>query len=74
MQLTPFPPPSQATPSLSRQKDGDGRLPIHWAASSNSLDTVALLAGQASFDPDAQVSRLMGNCLFPSPETCQAAD
>ncbi|PFH63349.1 hypothetical protein XA68_13806 [Ophiocordyceps unilateralis] len=44
----------QTDPKLSRCKDGDGRYPIHWAASSNALDIVVLLANQASFDPDVQ--------------------
>ncbi|KAH6895138.1 ankyrin repeat-containing domain protein [Thelonectria olida] len=35
-------------------KDDDGRYPIHWAASSNNLDIVLLLANQKSFDPDVQ--------------------
>ncbi|RDA90538.1 hypothetical protein CP533_4139 [Ophiocordyceps camponoti-saundersi (nom. inval.)] len=46
----------QTDPKLSICKDNDGRYPIHWAASSNSLDVVLLLANQASFDPDVQDS------------------
>ncbi|EFY89417.1 ankyrin repeat containing protein [Metarhizium acridum CQMa 102] len=41
-------------PKLSKKKDDDGRYPIHWAASSNNLEIVTLLANQASFDPDVQ--------------------
>ncbi|KID62841.1 ankyrin repeat domain containing protein, partial [Metarhizium hybridum] len=41
-------------PKLSRKKDDDGRYPIHWAASSNNLEIVTLLANQTSFDPDVQ--------------------
>lgn len=48
--------PSQANPpKLAKLKDLDGRLPIHWAASANSYDIVALLADQKGFDPDVQV-------------------
>lgn len=45
----------QTDPKLSKRKDDDGRYPIHWAASSNNLDIVILLANQPSFDPDVQV-------------------
>ncbi|KND90347.1 Ankyrin repeat-containing protein C6C3.08 [Tolypocladium ophioglossoides CBS 100239] len=48
---------AETDPKLSQRKDDDGRYPIHWAASSNNLDIVVLLANQASFDPDIQVSR-----------------
>ncbi|OWT42831.1 ankyrin repeat domain-containing protein [Pochonia chlamydosporia 170] len=41
-------------PRSSRKKDDDGRYPIHWAASSNNLEIVTLLANQANFDPDVQ--------------------
>ncbi|KAL2684966.1 hypothetical protein Neosp_006059 [[Neocosmospora] mangrovei] len=41
-------------PKLSQRKDDDGRYPIHWAASSNNLDIVQLLANQRSFDADVQ--------------------
>ncbi|KAL4727512.1 putative ankyrin-repeat protein [Fusarium chlamydosporum] len=41
-------------PKLSQRKDDDGRYPIHWAASSNNLEIVQLLANQRSFDADAQ--------------------
>ncbi|POR35407.1 Ankyrin repeat domain containing protein [Tolypocladium paradoxum] len=44
----------QTDHKLSQRKDDDGRYPIHWAASSNNLDIVLLLANQASFDPDIQ--------------------
>lgn len=50
----------QSDPKLSKRKDDDGRFPIHWAASSNCYDIVALLANQPGFDPDVQVS------IFPS--------
>ncbi|KAG8412438.1 putative ankyrin-repeat protein, variant 2 [Metarhizium acridum] len=43
-------------PKLSKKKDDDGRYPIHWAASSNNLEIVTLLANQASFDPDVQTA------------------
>lgn len=43
-------------PRLSKQKDDDGRYAVHWAASSNSLDIVLLLANQKGFDPDVQVN------------------
>ncbi|PHH80261.1 hypothetical protein CDD80_2284 [Ophiocordyceps camponoti-rufipedis] len=36
-------------------QDYDGRYPIHWAASSNTLAIVVLLACQDSFDPDVQL-------------------
>jgi 26S proteasome non-ATPase regulatory subunit 10 len=45
----------QNDPKLSKRKDDDGRYPIHWAASSNNLDIVLLLANQKGFDPDVQV-------------------
>ncbi|KHN98562.1 Ankyrin repeat-containing domain protein [Metarhizium album ARSEF 1941] len=41
-------------PRLLKKKDDDGRYPIHWAASSNNLEILTLLANQASFDPDVQ--------------------
>lgn len=50
---------SQANPKLAKLKDLDGRLPIHWAASANSYDIVALLADQKGFDPDVQVCALL---------------
>lgn len=46
---------SQVDPKLSKRKDDDGRLPIHWAASANQLDIVQLLAEQNGFDVDVQV-------------------
>ncbi|QPC67092.1 hypothetical protein HYE67_009323 [Fusarium culmorum] len=46
----------KSDPKLSQRKDDDGRYPIHWAASSNSLEIVQLLANQRSFDADVQVS------------------
>lgn len=45
----------KADPKLSQRKDDDGRYPVHWAASSNNLDIMLLLANQRSFDPDVQV-------------------
>lgn len=51
-----FPPPvPQAEPTLSKRKDDDGRLPIHWAASANQLDITQLLAEHKGFDVDVQV-------------------
>ncbi len=46
---------SQADPKLAYQKDEDGRLPIHWAASSNQFEIASLLVQQKGFDPDVQV-------------------
>ncbi|SPN97831.1 related to 26s proteasome subunit p28 [Cephalotrichum gorgonifer] len=42
------------SPKKAYEKDGDGRLPIHWAASSNSAGIVLLLSGLPGFDPDVQ--------------------
>ncbi|KAG5926495.1 hypothetical protein E4U42_003269 [Claviceps africana] len=39
---------------LSTKKDDDGRHAIHWAASSNHVEIVTLLANQKTFDPDVQ--------------------
>lgn len=47
----------QVDPKLSKRKDDDGRLPIHWAASANQLDIVQLLSEQKGFEVDVQVSR-----------------
>ncbi|KZL80977.1 ankyrin repeat-containing protein [Colletotrichum incanum] len=41
-------------PRLATREDEDRRLPIHWAASSNCIDIVILLAQHQSFDPDVQ--------------------
>ncbi|KAL0766109.1 hypothetical protein CaCOL14_011307 [Colletotrichum acutatum] len=41
-------------PKLAAREDDDGRLPIHWAASSNCIDIVILLTQSRSFDPDVQ--------------------
>ncbi|KAF4123320.1 26S proteasome non-ATPase regulatory subunit 10 [Geosmithia morbida] len=49
-------------PKLSKRKDDDDRYPIHWAASSNSLDIVNLLADQKGFDPDVQVTSINAHC------------
>ncbi|KAI1243719.1 hypothetical protein MGN70_013585 [Eutypa lata] len=46
-----------ADPKLARLKDDDGRLPIHWAASSNQPAIVLLLAQQKDFDPDIEASQ-----------------
>ncbi|KAI2463657.1 ankyrin [Annulohypoxylon bovei var. microspora] len=43
-----------ADPKLSRLKDDDGRLPIHWAASANSHPIVLMLTQQKEFDPDVE--------------------
>ncbi len=45
----------QANPKLADLKDDDGRLPLHWAVSSNHLPVVELLVQRKNFDPDAQV-------------------
>ena len=45
----------QADPKLTGVKDDDGRLPIHWAASSNQSDMVSALVGLKDFDADVQV-------------------
>ncbi|KAL9575204.1 hypothetical protein ACKAV7_000566 [Fusarium commune] len=52
--LTVFEGLLKSDPKLSQRKDNDGRYPIHWAASSNNLDIVQLLANQRSFDADVQ--------------------
>lgn len=49
----------QADPKLANRKDDDGRLPIHWAASSNQLEIVRLLTQSKGFDPDVQVCILL---------------
>ncbi|KAI0188392.1 ankyrin repeat-containing domain protein [Astrocystis sublimbata] len=41
-------------PKLSQRKDDDGRLPIHWAASSNQHAILLLLSQQKTFDPDVE--------------------
>jgi len=46
---------NKADPKLARLKDEDGRLAIHWAASSNQPEIVSLLVNQKGFDPDVQV-------------------
>ncbi|KAF2964521.1 hypothetical protein GQX73_g9066 [Xylaria multiplex] len=43
-----------ADPKSSQRKDDDGRLPIHWAASSNQQAIVLLLSEQKTFDPDVE--------------------
>lgn len=43
-----------ADPKQARRKDDDGRLPIHWATSSNQPEIVQLLAQQKQFDPDVE--------------------
>ncbi|GAW18735.1 hypothetical protein ANO14919_082170 [Xylariales sp. No.14919] len=43
-----------ADPKSSQRKDADGRLPIHWAASSNQHGIVLLLSQQKTFDPDVE--------------------
>jgi 26S proteasome non-ATPase regulatory subunit 10 len=57
----------KSDPKLSQRKDDDGRYPIHWAASSNNLEIVQLLASQRSFDADIQVSRV----AIPSPHLAE---
>lgn len=46
---------AKESPKQVNAKDGDGRLPIHWATSSNSAEIVQLLSGLRDFDPDVQV-------------------
>ena len=58
----------QNDPKLSKRQDDDGRYPIHWAASSNNLEIVQLLADQPSFDPDVQVGFLCPPPPPPSPQ------
>lgn len=41
-------------PKLANRKDDDGRLPIHWAVSSNQFEITNLLVAQKNFDPDVQ--------------------
>ncbi|KAK2729949.1 ankyrin repeat-containing protein [Colletotrichum kahawae] len=41
-------------PKLALREDDDGRLPLHWAVSSNCIEIVILLAQQRGFDPDIQ--------------------
>ncbi|KAI1186034.1 ankyrin repeat-containing domain protein [Nemania serpens] len=53
-QLTVFERLLAADPKLSQRKDDDGRLPIHWAASSNQLAMVLLLSDLKTFDPDVE--------------------
>ncbi|KAI1079396.1 ankyrin repeat-containing domain protein [Whalleya microplaca] len=43
-----------ADPKLSRLKDDDERLAIHWAASSNQHAIALRLAQQKDFDPDVE--------------------
>ena len=42
-------------PKQANVADGDGRLPIHWATSSNNVAIVQLLSELRGFDPDVQV-------------------
>jgi ankyrin repeat protein len=44
----------KASPKEARRKDDDGRLPVHWAASSNCYDIAMMLAQLKDFDPDVQ--------------------
>ena len=46
---------TKADPKLAKLKDDDGRLPIHWAVSSNQLEIVRALVQTKDFDPDVQV-------------------
>ncbi|KAF9869827.1 hypothetical protein CkaCkLH20_12744 [Colletotrichum karsti] len=41
-------------PKLAIREDDDGRLPIHWASSSNCTEIVLLLAQLRNFNPDVQ--------------------
>lgn len=49
---------AKEAPNQATAKDGDGRLPIHWATSSNSSAIVQLLSDLRGFDPDVQVGSL----------------
>ena len=68
----------QTDPKLSKKQDDDGRYPIHWAASSNDLEIVALLTDQAAFDPDVQVRPPLESWPLSGPagggQACAAAD
>ncbi|KAF0318770.1 hypothetical protein GQ607_014057 [Colletotrichum asianum] len=44
----------QTDPKLALREDDDGRLPLHWAVSSNCTEIVILLVQQRGFDPDIQ--------------------
>ncbi|MBE3049407.1 hypothetical protein IMZ48_44295 [Candidatus Bathyarchaeota archaeon] len=46
---------AKEAPTQVSAKDEDGRLPIHWAASSNSAAIVQMLSDVRGFDPDVQV-------------------
>lgn len=43
-----------ADPKISRRRDDDDRLPLHWAASYNRLPILEILSDQKGFDVDAQ--------------------
>ncbi|KAL8360405.1 hypothetical protein RB601_007256 [Gaeumannomyces tritici] len=43
-----------ADPKAAARKDDDGRLPIHWAVSSNQLEVTNLLVAQKGFDAEVQ--------------------
>ncbi|KAK6064445.1 hypothetical protein SCUP234_12221 [Seiridium cupressi] len=60
----------RADAKLARRKDDDGRLPIHWAASSNQPEIVQLLAQQKQFDPDVEVSWRAGLMTLFQIESC----
>jgi len=57
---------NKADPKLARLKDEDGRLAIHWAASSNQPEIVSLLVNQKGFDPDVQVRGHLNLLFFSS--------
>ncbi|KAH0545006.1 hypothetical protein FGG08_000932 [Glutinoglossum americanum] len=44
----------RANPQLAGLRDGDDRLPIHWAVSYNHRPVVELLVQRKNFDPDVQ--------------------
>ncbi|KAL4922999.1 ankyrin repeat domain-containing protein [Aspergillus undulatus] len=50
-----------ANPKLATTKDGDDRLPIHWAVAYNHLPIVELLVATKDFDPDVED----GSCWTP---------
>ncbi|KAH8676362.1 ankyrin repeat domain-containing protein [Xylariales sp. PMI_506] len=48
-----------ADPKLARKKDDDGRLPLHWAASSNKPEIVTLLSQQKGVKDGEKLVKLL---------------